>query len=458
MKKVYIETYGCQMNEYDTELVRTILKKENYQFVNDEKEADIVMLNTCSVRDNANRKVYSRIHNLRHARKDGRVMIGVLGCMATNFRKALLEDRRLKLDFVAGPDSYKRLPQLLKQVEETGRQAYDVTLSEFEDYADVYPSRTEGVNAWVAVMRGCNNFCTFCVVPYTRGRERSRSPQNVVEEVQRLADEGFKQVTLLGQNVNSYNYQGHDFAYLLEKVSEVKGIERIRFTSPHPKDFPRRLIEVMAENPKLCKHIHLPLQAGNDRILELMNRTYTSREFLNLVEEIRRRIPGVALTTDVIVGFPTETDAEFEDTVRVMEEVQFDSAFIFKYSERQGTIAARKYPDDIPEETKTARIVRLNEIQKEISLRRNRSEIGTVQEVLIEQERTRKSPDDFQGRTDGNKLVIFPAGNYHRGDFVQVKITDATAHVLKGVVVRVGRAGKAEVVRHGDFAEVENSR
>ncbi len=440
MKKVYIETYGCQMNEYDTELVRAILQKENYQFVDDETEADIVMLNTCSVRDNANRKVYNRIHNLRHTRKDGRVMIGVLGCMATNFRKALLEDRHLGLDFVAGPDSYKRLPQLLKQVEETGQQAYDVTLSEFEDYADVYPSRREGVNAWVAVMRGCNNFCTFCVVPYTRGRERSRAPENVVEEVRHLAAEGFKQVTLLGQNVNSYHYEGHDFAYLLEKVSEVDGIERIRFTSPHPKDFPQRLIQVMAENPKVCKHIHLPLQAGNDRILELMNRTYTRQDFLRLVEELRRRIPALALTTDVIVGFPTETDAEFEDTVRVMEEVQFDSAFIFKYSERQGTIAARKYPDDVPEEKKTERIVRLNELQKEISLRRNRAEIGSLQEVLVEQERTRKSPNDFQGRTDGNKLVIFPAGNYRRGDFVQVKITDATAHVLKGEVVKKGRA------------------
>jgi tRNA-2-methylthio-N6-dimethylallyladenosine synthase len=241
--------------------------------------------------------------------------------------------------------------------------------------------------------------------------------------------------------VNSYRYEGADFADLLEMVSRVDGIERIRFTSPHPKDFPRRLLEVMAKNPKVCKHIHLPLQAGNDRILELMNRTYTQKEFLDLVKEIRDLIPDVALSTDVIVGFPTETDAEFEDTVRVMEAVEFDSAFIFKYSERPGTIAARKFPDDVPEEKKTERIVRLNELQKEISLRKNRAHIGQIQEVLIEQERTRKSPHDFQGRTDGNKIVIFPAGEYRRGEFVQVRITDATAHVLKGEVVKVGRKG-----------------
>jgi len=435
MKKVYIETYGCQMNEYDTELVRAILEKEDYQIVESEQEAEIVMLNTCSVRDNANRKVFNRIHSIRRSRSGNGVMIGVLGCMATNFRKALLENRDLKLDFIVGPDSYKRLPQLIRQVAEGEEGAYDVTLSEFEDYSDVYPSRKEGVNAWIAVMRGCNNFCTFCVVPYTRGRERSRSPESVVGEVRRLVKEGFKQVTLLGQNVNSYHYEGHDFAYLLEKVSEVEGIERIRFTSPHPKDFPHRLLHVVAENPKVCKHIHLPLQAGNDRVLELMNRTYTRAEFLKLVEEIRAHCPDVALTTDVIVGFPTETDEEFEDTYRLMQEVEFDSAFIFKYSERPGTIAARKYPDDVPEEKKTERIVRLNELQNEISLKKNRAHIGEVHQVLIEQESTRKSPHDFQGRNDGNKIVIFPAGKYHKGDFVEVEITDATAHVLKGRVI-----------------------
>jgi len=435
MKKVYIETYGCQMNEYDTELVKAILQKENYQLVDTEQDADIIMLNTCSVRENANRKVYNRIHKIRHSLQGRQVLIGVLGCMATNFRKSLLEDRDLKLDFVVGPDSYKRLPHLIRQVEENGPGVYDVTLSEFETYADIYPSRKSCVNAWIAVMRGCNNFCTFCVVPYTRGRERSRSPENIIEEVKRAVDEGFKQVTLLGQNVNSYNYEGKDFAYLLEKVSEVEGIERIRFTSPHPKDFPHRLIHVVAENPKVCKHIHLPLQAGNNRVLDLMNRTYTQEEFLRLVDDIRKHYPDIVLTTDVIVGFPTETDEEFEDTYKVMKEVEFDSAFIFKYSERKGTIAARKYPDDVTEEKKTERIVRLNELQKEISLKKNRAHIGQIHEVLIEEESTKKSPDDFQGRNDGNKLVIIPSGPYKKGDFINVEITDATAHVLKGRVV-----------------------
>ncbi|RMG61996.1 MAG: tRNA (N6-isopentenyl adenosine(37)-C2)-methylthiotransferase MiaB, partial [Calditrichaeota bacterium] len=387
-KKVYIETYGCQMNEYDTELVKTILRQEDYEFTDDPEEAEIVLLNTCSVRENANRKVYNRIHQLKsHGRGKGRaVKIGILGCMATNFRQQLLKDSSLPIDFIAGPDSYKRLPRVIQQVEETGQKAFDVTLSEFETYADVYPTREGGVNAWIAVMRGCDNFCTFCVVPYTRGRERSRDPENVVEEVRRLAAEGFRQVTLLGQNVNSYNFEGRDFAYLLERVSEVEGIERIRFTSPHPKDFPDRLLEVIAWNPKVCKQIHLPLQAGSDRILALMNRTYTQAEFLALVEKIRSKIPQVVLTTDIIVGFCTETDEDFRETVRVVERVEFDSAFIFKYSERPRTIAARKFKDDVPEAVKTERIVYLNELQKQISYRKNCAHVGQVQEVLIEQE------------------------------------------------------------------------
>jgi tRNA-2-methylthio-N6-dimethylallyladenosine synthase len=435
MKKVYIETYGCQMNEYDTELVRAVLQESDYQVVEQEQDADIVMLNTCSVRDNANRKVYNRIHTLRHSRNGDPVLIGVLGCMASNFRKDLLENRNLKLDFVVGPDSYKRLPKLLKTVQEKGESVYDVTLSEFEDYKDVYPSRKGGVNAWIAVMRGCNNFCTFCVVPYTRGRERSRSPRNIFDEAKRLVDEGFKQVTLLGQNVNSYQYNGKDFAYLLEKISQIKGIERIRFTSPHPKDFPHDLLHVVAENPKICKHIHLPLQAGNTRVLNLMNRTYSKEEYLDLVDDIRGHYPKMILTTDIIVGFPTETDQEFEDTFEVVRQVEFDSAFIFKYSERQGTVAARKNSDDVPETAKKERIVRLNELQNQISLKKNLNHKGEIQDVLIEQETTRKSPHDFQGRNDGNKIVILPAGPFHKGDTIPVQITDATPHVLKGQAV-----------------------
>ncbi len=419
------------MNEYDSELVRSILRKENYDFVPHESEADIVMLNTCAIREHAHRKIYGRVHQIRHDHRGKPVMIGLLGCMVTNLRQELLEDCSLKIDFIAGPDSYKRLPDLIREAALDGPKGYDVTLSEFETYSDVYPSRKEGVNAWIAVMRGCNNFCTFCVVPYTRGRERSRSPQNVVEEVKRLADEGFKQVTLLGQNVNSYRYEDYDFAYLMEAVAQVKGIKRIRFTSPHPKDFPDRFIDVMADNPKICKQIHLPLQAGNDRVLELMDRTYTREDFLKLVDKMRGRIPGLCLSTDIIVGFPTETDEEFEDTMKIVQEVEFDSAFMFKYSERKGTIASKRYPDDVPDEKKSERIIRLVDIQKRIAFRKNRAHIGQTHDILIEPSTKDKPSTNSVGRTDGNKLVLVSQNGFKIGDMVKVKITGATPHALK---------------------------
>jgi tRNA-2-methylthio-N6-dimethylallyladenosine synthase len=359
--------------------------------------------------------------------------------MATNLRQDLFEDRSMKIDFIAGPDSYKRLPDLIREAAGVGDKPYDVTLSEFETYSDITPSRKQGVGAWIAIMRGCNNFCTFCVVPYTRGRERSRSIENVVEEVKILAAEGFKQVTLLGQNVNSYNHEGKDFADLMEAVSRVDGIERIRFTSPHPKDFPVRFLELMASNPKICKQIQMPLQAGNNRVLEMMNRTYAKEEFLALVADARRRIPGLCLSTDIIVGFPTETGAEFEDTMDVMREVRFDSAFTFKYSERKGTIASKKYPDDVAEEVKTKRIVRLTDLQKQISLEKNQAHIGQVHNVLIEALSTNKSEDEAQGRTDGNKLVILPLGSYKAGDMIQVRITQASPHALRGQPVHLNQ-------------------
>jgi tRNA-2-methylthio-N6-dimethylallyladenosine synthase len=431
--KVFLETYGCQMNEYDSQLVRSILEKEHFEFVSDELTADIVLLNTCAVREHAHRRVYGRVHNIRHARgKDSPVMIGILGCMATNLRQDLLEDRSLKIDLIAGPDSYKRLAQLIHEASHQGQKSYDVTLSEFETYSDIQPIRADGVNAWIAIMRGCNNFCTFCVVPYTRGRERSRCVKNVVEEVRHLVTEGFKQVTLLGQNVNSYRYDDYDFADLLDEVSCVKGIERIRFTSPHPKDFPDRLLDLMTVNPKICKHIHLPLQAGNNRVLQMMNRTYTKEEFLELTDKIRTKIPNIALTTDIIVGFPTETDEEFEDTIKVIGQVQFDSSFSFKYSERQGTIAAKKYPDDVPEGVKTQRIMRLNQVQNEITFKKNQAHIGEIHEILIEPATQDKPSPNAVGRTDTNKLVILSNNDHKIGDMVKVKITHATPHALKG--------------------------
>jgi len=431
-KNVFIETYGCQMNEYDSELVRSILKKENYQIVTDETEADVVMLNTCTVRENADRKVMNRVHEIKNRRKNDPVLVGVLGCMATNFKTKLLEDPGLKIDFIAGPDSYKQLPKLIEEVSHSGDKTFDVTLSEFETYSDITPTRDDGVNAWIAIMRGCNNFCTFCVVPYTRGRERSRTPESVIQEVQRLVDAGFSQVTLLGQNVNSYRHEGTDFADLMAMVSDVPGVKRIRFTSPHPKDFPTKLLKLMAERPNICKQIHLPLQAGNTRVLDKMNRTYTKEEFLDLVDHIRATIPGVSLSTDIIVGFPTETAEEFDDTADVVRRVRFDTAFIFKYSERPNTLAARRLKDDVTEDEKTRRIVILNEIQRAISLEKNQAHVGRIEEILIEQESTKKSEDDYQGRTDSNRIVIVPKGSYKVGDFVTVEITEATTNVLKG--------------------------
>ncbi|MGE0267154.1 MAG: tRNA (N6-isopentenyl adenosine(37)-C2)-methylthiotransferase MiaB [Candidatus Omnitrophota bacterium] len=457
MKKVFVETYGCQMNEYDTELVKAILAKENYSFTPDELEADVIMLNTCAIREHAHRKIYGRIHEIKHKRheikepekRDKPFKIGILGCMATNLRTELLENRNINIDFIAGPDSYKRLPQLIAESfagedndavgtglkpAPTGKP-FDVTLSEFETYSDVYPQREKGINAWIAVMRGCNNFCTFCVVPYTRGRERSRSLANVVDEAKRLADDGFKQITLLGQNVNSYRHEEHDFADLMEAVAKVNGIERIRFTSPHPKDFPDKFLDIMANNPKICKQIHLPLQSGSDRILEMMNRTYTKDEFLRLVDKIRAKIPGIAFSTDVIVGFCTETDADHRDTLDVMKKVEFDSAFMFKYSQRKQTIASRKFEDDVPDFIKTERIVGLNELQKEISYKKYRDHIGRVEPVMIEAEEANRTKDAYFGKADSNKSVIIAkTGQYKTGDLVRVEITGASPNVLKGRV------------------------
>ena len=434
MNKVYIETYGCQMNEYDTELVKTILKKNNYDFTTVPDEAEIIFLNTCSVRENAHDKVYQRLNVFQQLRKKNKnLVMGILGCMAQNLRKELLEEN-VSVDIVAGPDSYKKLPEMLSRVQETGEKEFFLTLSEFETYSDVFPTRESGINAWVAVMRGCDNFCTFCVVPYTRGRERSRDPFNIVEEVEQLAGEGFKQVTLLGQNVNSYRFDSYDFADLITMVSDVSGIKRIRFTSPHPKDFPLKLIDVVADNRKACRQIHLPLQSGNDRILNMMNRTYTQREYLKLVEFMRKKIPELALTTDVIIGFPTETDADYEDTLKVLHEVRFDSAFMFKYSERKQTIAERKFPDDVPDEVKTERMIKLVELQRKINYDNNRLHLGKVFEVLVEGRA--KKPDQLMGRNEANRIIVFPDQGQKAGDFVTVLIDEVTPNTLIGSIIQ----------------------
>ncbi len=436
------------MNLADTEVIRSILTKNGYGFVPNEQEADVIMLNTCAIRENAHRKVYGRIQKIISDRcsvvsGQKKPLIGILGCMATNLRTDLLENKNLAIDFIAGPDSYKRLPNLIKEAtigkdhgsQNTDYKPFDVTLSEFETYSDITPSRQEGVNGWISVMRGCNNFCTFCVVPYTRGRERSRAVANVVEEAKILAAEGFKQVTLLGQNVNSYKHDSDDFASLIEAVSKVDGIERIRFTSPHPKDFPENLLQVIAHNPKVCKQIHYPIQAGNNRILDLMNRTYTREEILDHIAHIRTTIPNIGLSTDVIVGFCSETDQEFDETYDLMDKIMFDSAFIFKYSERKNTIASKKHADDVPEAVKTERIVRLNELQKAISLKKNAAHVGETHTILIEKLGTAKDPDKCIGRNDQNKIVVIPRGPYTIGDFIDVKITRGTPVALEGKIL-----------------------
>lgn len=431
--RFYLETYGCQMNEYDSELVRSILLGSGYGETEDPESADVILLNTCSVRENAHNRVFGRLQTLDVLRSKGeKVVVGVMGCMAQSLKMELLENS-VYVDLIAGPDSYRSLPVMINETLNGSGKASAVDLSEFETYEDIYPSRQKGINAWIAVMRGCDNFCTFCVVPYTRGRERSRSVESIVEETRKLVDEGYTQVTLLGQNVNSYTHNDRSFADLMNSVSEVEGIRRIRFTSPHPKDFPDDLLECMASNDKICKHIHLPLQAGSDRILRMMNRRYTSDDYLKLVDRIRARIPDLVLTTDIILGFPTESGEEYEETVRVVEKVRFDSAFIFNYSERNGTVAARRWKDDVPSEEKKYRITRLNDIQKEISLERNRRHVGQVMEILVEGP-SKRDPREWFGRTDGNKMAVFPRSDQKAGDYVEVKITDATANTLKGII------------------------
>jgi tRNA-2-methylthio-N6-dimethylallyladenosine synthase len=431
--KFYIETYGCQMNEYDSELVRSILKKSGYGEVEEPESADVVLLNTCSVREHVHNRVHGRLQRLQRLRVDKPFIVGVLGCMAQNLKMNLLEDS-VYVDLVAGPDSYRKLPCLIDEARSGEGNAAAIDLSEFETYDDIYPERREGVNAWIAVMRGCDNFCTFCVVPYTRGRERSRPLESVVDETRNLVSAGYTQVTLLGQNVNSYDHDGHSFTDLIAAAAEVPGIRRVRFTSPHPKDFPDDLLEVIRDNPRVCKHVHLPLQAGSDRILGLMRRGYTAGEFVELAERIRDTIPKVILTTDILLGFPTETREEFEETLAIMRKARFDSAYIFNYSERQGTVAKRRWSDDVPADEKKYRITLANELQKEISLDQNKRHIGETHEILVEAP-SKRNENEWYGRTDGNKMAIFRRTNEEAGDYIKVKMTDAGPNTLKSKIV-----------------------
>lgn len=435
--RVHIETFGCQMNEYDTELVRSLLKTSGFAFTDDKETADVILLNTCAIRENAHTKVYGHLARLQPLKRSRNLVVGVLGCMAQNLKQDLIEAKSI-VDVLVGPDGYRRLPGLISQAitsQEQGlaRRGIAVDLSEYETYDDILPERLDGLNGWIAVMRGCDNFCTFCVVPYTRGRERSRDPHGILREAEHLAAHGYKQITLLGQNVNSYRHEQWDFARLITEVANVPGIERVRFTSPHPKDFPPALLDAVADHPKICKHIHLPLQSGNDRILAMMNRTYTRNEYLRLVDDIRRRRSDIVLTTDIICGFCTETEDEFMDTCRVVDEVGYHMGYVFKYSQRKNTIAGRKYPDDVPEETKTDRLNRLVDRLKAISLQHNLAAVGTTFPVLVEGD-AKKSSAQWMGKTDGGITVVWNKGTaaLQPGVLVPITVTRVTATTLFG--------------------------
>ena len=437
LPQVHIETFGCQMNESDSELVRSLLKQEGFGFTEDRERADVVLVNTCAIRENAHSKIYNHLSELKAIKKQRALVVGVLGCMAQNLKSELAEKEPL-IDVLAGPDAYRQLPLLLTTALEAQEQrlpqkGFALDLSEYETYEGIMPDRNGGVNAWITVMRGCDNFCSFCVVPYTRGRERSRDPESILFEAQDAATRGFKQITLLGQNVNSYHHGEWDFAKLIAGVADTPGIDRVRFTSPHPKDFPPQLIEAIARHPRICKHIHLPLQAGSDRILELMGRNYTGADYLALVNRIRTAIPEIVLTTDIICGFCSETDQDFRETCRIVEQAQLDSAYIFKYSERKHTIAARKYADDVPDQVKGQRVLKLVDIQRAITAERNRRYIGKTLTVLVERDATRSAAQSM-GKTDGNITVVWDksTGGFLPGTLVTKHIVDASASTLYG--------------------------
>ncbi|MFC1481050.1 tRNA (N6-isopentenyl adenosine(37)-C2)-methylthiotransferase MiaB [Candidatus Neomarinimicrobiota bacterium] len=431
--KYYVETYGCQMNVADSELVAGLLNDNGYTRTSRLEQADIILLNTCAIRDKAEETVHNRLDQLAHLkREDPSRLIGVLGCMAKNLADSLLESKPY-VDLILGPDGYRRLPDLINKRKTEQSHLVDTTLSRIEVYDELFPSRSDGVNAWISIMRGCDKFCTFCVVPFTRGRERSRAVESIVEEAREAVSSGFREITLLGQNVNSFSHAGLDFADLLEDVAQVKGLERIRYTSPHPSDIDKKLLAVMARFDNICNSIHLPLQAGADRILNRMNRTYTSDQFLTLVGKIREYLPDCSLSTDIIVGFPGETEGEFQATLDVIKEVKFDSAFMFKYSLRPGTKAA-EYSDQVEETAKQDRLERLIKMQKAIALDLNRAYIGQQVEVLIEKE-SKKSASQWAGRTKSNKWVVFDKMNTNINDLVMVEIDNCHGVALQGHVV-----------------------
>ncbi len=443
MKKLFIETYGCQMNVADSEVVASVMQMAGYETCDSVSEADAVFLNTCSVRDNAEQKIYHRLQELRGTKDElrgnkPRLIIGVLGCMAERVKDDLLENHGV--DLVAGPDAYMSLPDLIAQAE-LGQKAINIELSTTETYRDVVPQRIglgHKIGGYVSIMRGCNNFCHYCIVPYTRGRERSRDVESILREVADLRDRGFKEVTLLGQNVNSYRGERREergeilFPELLRRVAETAPEMRVRFTTSHPKDMSDETLRVIAEMPNVCKHIHLPVQSGSNRILHLMNRKYTREWYLERVEAIRRIIPDCGLSTDIFVGYHSETEEDHQLSLSLMREVGYDSAFMFKYSERPGTYASKHLPDDVPEEVKLRRLTELIELQNKISAQRNAEDVGKTFDVLVEGF-SKRSREQLCGRTEQNKMVVFDKGGHHVGETVKVTITESSSATLKGV-------------------------
>lgn len=445
-KKFYIESYGCQMNFSDSEIVASILNEDGFGATRNLEEADLVLLNTCSIREKAEQTVRNRLQAFRKVKEEKPgMLIGVLGCMAERLKAKFLEEEKL-VDIVVGPDAYRTLPSLVNEAE-TGQKSVNVLLSREETYADISPVRLDsnGVTAFVSIMRGCNNMCTFCVVPFTRGRERSRDAQSIVNECRDLFERGYREVTLLGQNVDSYYYTAADadgnleevtFAKLLEMAALISPLLRVRFSTSHPKDITDDVLYTMAKYNNICEYIHLPVQSGNTRVLQLMNRTYTREWYLSKVKRIREIMPDCGLSTDVISGFCTETEEEHKDTLDVMEQSRFDMAYMFSYSERPGTLAARRYEDDVPEDVKKRRLTEIIQLQNQHSRESYQKDIGKTFEVLIEGN-SKKSDADWCGRNSQNKMIVFPKGDYNlnKGDYVNVKVTDATSATLIGHIV-----------------------
>ena len=424
--KVYIETYGCQMNVNDSEVILSILQDDGYALTDSMEDADVILANTCSIRDNAEQRIWGRIDQFRIQKKKRNVVIGIVGCMAERLKDKLLET----VDIVAGPDSYRTLPQLLKAVRPDSPQM-NVLLSHEETYADISPVRMDrnGISAFISIMRGCNNVCSYCIVPYTRGKERSRDPYTIVREAQELWENGYKEVTLLGQNVDSYKWEDVGFAQLLEMVAAVNPELRVRFSTSHPKDISDEVIYTMARHENICRHIHLPVQSGSSEMLEKMRRKYDREWYLERVDKIREVMPDCGITTDVIAGFCGETEQDHQDTLTLMEKVVFDSAFMFAYSERPGTLASKVYPDDIPYEVKTARLNEIIALQGRMSLKSNEKEIGKVMKVLVEGP-SKKNPQELCGRAGSNKMCVFPSRGEKPGDYCLVKVTSVTSATL----------------------------